>query len=63
MVNIIGGVKPNGAPKPTSGQASDAKQLVGPQTLPPTPEQVAAEQQKRFEEMRARLLGQDARVD
>ncbi|MEO8863042.1 MAG: ribonuclease J [Candidatus Saccharimonadales bacterium] len=34
------------------------------QTKPePTPEQLAADQQKRFEEMRARLLGQDARTD
>ena len=30
---------------------------------PTTPEQIAAEQQKRFEEMRSRLLGQDARTD
>jgi len=29
----------------------------------PTPEEIAAQQQRRFEEMRARLLGQDARVD
>ncbi len=28
-----------------------------------TPEEIAAEQQKRFEEMRARLLTQDARID
>ncbi|HXR50003.1 MAG TPA: hypothetical protein VN778_03170, partial [Verrucomicrobiae bacterium] len=28
-----------------------------------TPEEVAAEQQKRFQEMRARLLTQDARID
>lgn len=28
-----------------------------------TPEQIADEQQKRFQEMRAKLLGQDARVD
>lgn len=39
--------KPNGADKPAD------------QNLPPTSEQIAAEQHRRFEEMRARLLGQD----
>lgn len=39
--------KPNGTDKPVE------------QNLPPTSEQIAAEQHRRFEEMRARLLGQD----
>jgi ribonuclease J len=30
---------------------------------PKTPDQIASDQQKRFEEMRAKLLGQDARTD
>ena len=66
VVNIIGG---NGGPKPGAARQGGVqkidgqKQLVGAQVLPPTPEQIAAEQQKRFEEMRARLLGQDARTD
>ena len=34
-----------------------------PVTSELTPEEIAAEQQRRFEEMRARLLGQDARID
>jgi ribonuclease J len=34
-----------------------------PAEQPKTPEELAAEQQKRFQEMRARLLTQDARVD
>lgn len=53
VVNVIGG-KPANVEKP--------KQANGQQT-PQTPEEVAAEQQRRFEEMRARLLGQDARTD
>jgi hypothetical protein len=35
----------------------------GGQERPKTPEEAAQEQQKRFNEMRARLLTQDARVD
>lgn len=53
VVNVIGG-KPANVEKP--------KQTNGQQT-PQTPEEIAAEQQRRFEEMRARLLGQDARTD
>jgi ribonuclease J len=53
VVNVVGG-KPANVEKP--------KQTNGQQT-PPTPEEIAAEQQRRFEEMRARLLGQDARTD
>lgn len=58
VVNVIGGGRPSGAPaqKQANGKPVEA-------ALPPTPEQVAAEQQRRFEEMRAKLLGQDARTD
>ncbi len=49
VVNVIGG---KGDPK-----------TVHANTVTKTEEQVAQEQQKRFEEMRARLLSQDARVD
>jgi len=56
VVNVISG-KPSGVEKPRqqngNGQAVEA----------PKPEDIAAQQQKRFEEMRARLLGQDARTD
>lgn len=66
VVNVIAGgnnnSKPN-APRPATAQGEAKPQLVGAQVVPPTPEQIAAEQQKRFEEMRARLLGQDARTD
>jgi ribonuclease J len=58
VVNIIGGkqVTGNGAGKQPK---SAAKETVNE----PTPEEIAAEQQRRFEEMRAKLLGQDARTD
>ncbi len=69
VVNVIGGGKPSGKPqtdKPDR-QAAGGKQQGKPakqdQKLELTPEQVAAEQQQRFAEMRAKLLGQDARVD
>ncbi|HVV25487.1 MAG TPA: ribonuclease J [Candidatus Saccharimonadales bacterium] len=43
------------------GAKMDAKTAAGGKTK--TAEEVAAEQQKRFQEMRARLLTQDARID
>lgn len=55
VINVIGG---NGG-KP---QVSDKKQGGKPQ-VEKTPEEIAVEQQKRFEQMRAKLLGQDARTD
>jgi len=52
VVNIIGG---KSEAKPSApGQ---------PQPVQKTPEEVAAEQQKRFQQMRERLLTQDPRVD
>jgi ribonuclease J len=58
VVNIISG-KPSGVEKPKDNNSAStaAKQPE------PTPEEIAAQQQRRFEEMRARLLGQDARSD
>jgi ribonuclease J len=58
VVNVItGGGKGPQEPKNANGgqQQQPAKQK--------SPEEVAAEQQKRFQEMRARLLSQDPRVD
>lgn len=55
VVNVISG-KPSGVERPKENGQTAA-------TTQKTPEQIAAEQQKRFEEMRAKLLGQDARVD
>jgi len=56
VVNVISGGKGGGKPQAANG----GKQAPKPE---PTPEQIAAEQQRRFEEMRAKLLGQDARTD
>ena len=58
VVNVIsGGKSVNGTEKPKN----NAKQPK--QQQEPTPEQLAAEQQRRFEEMRARLLGQEAKSE
>jgi ribonuclease J len=53
VVNIISAASGKGDGKKSSPSASEVK----------TPEQIAAEQQKRFQEMRARLLTQDPRID
>jgi ribonuclease J len=56
VINVIGG----------GGGGGEAKTPQKAATTPQaekTPEQIATEQQRRFEEMRARLLGQDARID
>lgn len=57
VVNIVGA---NGGGN--SGKPSEAKPGQ-PQVPAKSPEEVASDQQKRFQEMRARLLTQDARVD
>lgn len=54
VVNVISG-RPSGVEKPKNGEK--------PSKATPTPEEIAAEQHRRFEEMRAKLLGQDARTD
>lgn len=61
VVNVLSGGKPaNGNSGPSNGSNQSAKQGKQPeQSQAPTPEQIAAEQQRRFDEMRARLLGQD----
>lgn len=56
VVNIISG----GRPQPGEAKRPGSDQPV---PLEKTPEEIAAEQQKRFQEMRARLLTQDPRVD
>lgn len=59
VVNVIGG---GGGSKP--GGKPSAPQAPGKPAEPAkSPEDVAAEQQRRFEQMRAKLLGQDARTD
>jgi ribonuclease J len=64
VVNIIsagGGVKKQGSGDLSKQGAQQPGQQVTDQ--PKTAEQIATEQQKRFQEMRARLLTQDARID
>ncbi|MCA9331361.1 ribonuclease J [Candidatus Saccharibacteria bacterium] len=61
VINVIGGSKTGGN---AQGQAQPKRQGDNkPAKTEPTPEEIAAEQQRRFEEMRAKLLGQDARTD
>ena len=58
VVNVVSagaGNKPPAQPKTGA--------LAAKPPVEKTPEEIAAEQQKRFQEMRARLLTQDARVD
>jgi ribonuclease J len=52
VVNVIGG---------RGDKQTEVKTVAGGRTK--TAEEIAAEQQKRFNEMRARLLTQDARID
>ena len=70
VINII----TSGGGRGAQGQNGDKKQANGQAIIPgaagadvpeeqKTPEQLAADQQKRFQEMRARLLSQDARTD
>jgi len=56
VINVITG---GGGGKQSSG-SNDQNKPTEPQK---TPEEIASEQQKRFQEMRARLLSQDPRVD
>jgi ribonuclease J len=55
VINVIGGRNEK--------QNNDNHQAKGRPQQQKTPEQVAAEQQDRFAQMRASLLGQDARID
>ena len=63
VVNVIngrGGAPQNGKNDDKQAGKGGKKQETKKEK---SPEEIAAEQQKRFEEMRAKLLGQDARVD
>ena len=60
VVNVIGGGKPSGK----NGNSSGSKQADNRSARPEKPaEDIAREQEERFQAMRARLLGQDARTD
>ncbi len=65
VVNVIGGGGSKGERPQEGGQQSGARDGGTPEASEPakTPEQIAAEQQEKFQAMRQRLLGQDARVD
>lgn len=66
VVNIISSGGGNGAKSGKKGGAQGQGAQAGANAQQPvekTPEELAAEQQKRFQEMRARLLGQDPRTD
>jgi ribonuclease J len=58
VVNIIAN-----SGKTNQGDAKKGNQKQPAVELVRTPEQIAVEQQKRFQEMRARLLTQDPRID
>lgn len=60
VVNVLSGGKPAGEKKSGAPNANGQKP---DQPAEKTPDQIATEQQQRFEEMRAKLLGQDARTD
>lgn len=60
VVNVISGGKLQG--NGNGGDRQRTQEGAAPLSAP-TPEQIALEQQRRFEEMRAKLLGQDARTD
>ncbi len=55
VVNIVGGGNP--------GKPSETTKPGTPQQATKSPEELASDQQKRFQEMRARLLSQDPRTD
>lgn len=69
VVNVIGGGngKPNDAKQANSnGNSKQQRGQSSPvveEVAPPTPEEQAEDLQKRFSEMRAKLLNQDARTD
>lgn len=58
VINVIGGGNPKAGDKKQSQGTNNGKPQVEL-----SPEQIAEDQQKRFEQMRAKLLGQDARSD
>ena len=57
VINIVGGNNQN------SGNANNNNKKDNLKNKPKTNEEIAQDQQKRFQEMRQRLLSQDARID
>lgn len=64
VINVVGGSGKSGnnSSANSNNSSQDAKSDTA-KPIEPTPEQVAADQQKRFDEMRSRLLGQDSKAD
>ncbi|MFZ1483666.1 MAG: ribonuclease J [Candidatus Saccharimonadales bacterium] len=62
VVNVVGG-KPEGKPDGGGNSGKPKNDKPEEQEKQKSPEEVAAEQQARFREMRERLLNQDARTD
>ena len=63
VVNVIGSGRTEGQQRGEGRQNNGQRQQSAEQPVQKTPEQIAAEQQQRFQEMRMKLLNQDARVD
>jgi ribonuclease J len=65
VVNVIGGGKGgNGSNSNSNSNETRSTTAADPNApRPKTPEEIAEEQQKRFQQMRARLLTQDPRTD
>lgn len=59
VVNVVGGGRPASDKQPRKPDQNNQAQA----SQEPSPEEVAADQQRRFQELRAKLLGQDARAD
>lgn len=60
VVNVIGGGKPESkGPRPDGNNKPAGNGKPAPAEKPKSPEDLVEDQQKRFQEMRARLLGQD----
>lgn len=62
VVNVLSGGQ-KGVEKPAQNDKTEASQPQPQQSEEKSPEQVAADQQERFTQMRQQLLGQDARTD
>jgi len=59
VVNVVGGGKPEGRPNNNGHQNGNNNPNQPVEEGPKSPEQAESDQQKRFQEMRARLLGQE----
>lgn len=63
VINVVGGGGGGKQHSDNKNPRNSSKQADKNANQPKSPEQVAADQQKRFNEMRAKLLGQEAKAD